>query len=93
MEEADRILKNHNPEEPLFLYFAHQVQHVPLQSPPDGYNETSCAHINKTLPDGADRHTLCTMTSRLDKAIGDFVSMLIARGMWNNTVMWVTADK
>merc|ERR1712150_103804 len=41
---------------------------------------------------GQERHTMCAMTNRLDQAIGDFVSMLKAKGMWEDTVMWVTSD-
>lgn len=92
MDEAKRILDNHNPEEPLFLYFAHQQQHVPLQAPPGEVYSQNCAKIDKTLPQGAHRHTMCAMTNQLDKAIGDFVSMLKDKGMWQDTVLWVTTD-
>ena len=93
MAEAQRILDNHEAKEPLFLYFAHQVQHVPLQLPPGDFNKTSCAKIDSPEnPDHRLRHTMCTMTSRLDGAIGDFVSMVKAKGMWEDTVMWVTTD-
>jgi len=30
--------------------------------------------------------------NRLDDAIGEFVGMLSAKGMWDNTLMWVTTD-
>lgn len=32
------------------------------------------------------------MTSVLDESIGDFVSMLRERNMWDNTLLWVTTD-
>mmetsp|Transcript_81438 Transcript_81438/g.225539 ORF Transcript_81438/g.225539 Transcript_81438/m.225539 type:complete len:515 (+) Transcript_81438:45-1589(+) len=92
MAEAQRVIDAHDPEQPLFLYFAHQEQHVPLQAPPEPEYSANCAAINKTQPEGRNRHTLCTMMSRLDRAIGDFVSMLKRKGLWEDTVMWVTAD-
>merc|ERR1711971_52667 len=92
MDEAKRVLDNHDLREPMFLYFAHQVQHVPLQAPPGEKYSALCAHINKTLPDGAYRHTMCSMTARLDEAIGEFVNMLKTKGMWDDTIMWVTTD-
>lgn len=92
MEEARRVIDVHDPTEPLFLYFAHQEQHVPLQGPPEAQYSTNCAAVKTSDPDGKNRHTLCTMMSRLDTAVGDFVTMMKDGGLWENTVMWVTTD-
>ena len=32
------------------------------------------------------------MASEVDTAVGEFVKMLEAKGMWNDTVLWVTTD-
>jgi arylsulfatase A-like enzyme len=88
--EAQRILANHNPSEPLFLYFAHQNVHEPLQYPPEALYKENCKHVAHTTP--LDRNILCTMMNRLDAAIGEFEAMLKKKGMWENTVMWVTTD-
>jgi arylsulfatase A-like enzyme len=92
MNEAARILEGHDPEEPLFLYFAHQQTHLPLQAPPEAEYSRYCASVNGSLPLGEKRHTFCTMMARLDAAIGDFVKMLKAKGIWEDTILWVTSD-
>lgn len=88
--EAQRILDNHNPSEPLFMYFAHQNVHEPLQYPPEEVYKDNCKHVAHTTP--LDRNILCTMMNRLDAAIGEFEAMLKKKGMWENTVLWVTTD-
>ena len=96
MDEATRVLDAHDAATPLFLYFAHQEIHAPLEQPPvDSPSRRACAGLNFTspMPDAtADRHTLCTMVSNVDAAIGSFVRMLEAKGMWENTVLWLTTD-
>eukprot|EP00966_Prymnesium_polylepis_P183299 4247991-Prymnesium_polylepis.1 len=97
MDEAKRVLDNHDASTPLFMYFAHQEIHAPLEQPPEGSaSRRACAGFNVTSPIGpdatADRHTLCTMVSNVDSAIGSFVQMLKAKGMWENTVLWLTTD-
>ena len=32
------------------------------------------------------------MASNVDTAIGEFVDMLKAKGMWDNTILWLTTD-
>jgi len=92
--EAKRILDNHDPLQPLFLYLAHQTLHEPLQYPPEPKYAYKCKHVphTKVGPQSLDRHTLCAMMNRLDDAIEEFVGMLSAKGMWNNTLLWVTSD-
>jgi len=93
MREAERLLDERQPEKPLFLYFAHQQLHIPLEGPREPeYAEECSKHIKITDPDGLNRHTLCTMMNRLDRAIGDFEQMLKQRGLWENTLIWVTTD-
>lgn len=88
MAEAARVLDERDPSKPLFLYFAHQEIHIPLQAPAEPRYAETCTDVTAT----ANRSTLCKMTSILDESIGDFVSMLKARGMWDNTLLWVTTD-
>jgi len=56
----------------------------------------ACAKETVNSPIGpevtAGRHTLCTMTTGVDAAVGQFVAMLQAKGMWEDTVLWVTTD-
>lgn len=75
MEEASRVLDTHNKSSPLFLYFAHQEQHVPLEGPPEPVYSSNCANVKKTdiAHKGRERHTLCTMMNRLDAAVCNFI--------------------
>jgi len=96
MDEAKRVLDSHDPAEPMFMYFAHQEVHAPLEEPPDGASKTACAGEDVPSPIGkeatAGRHTLCTMASNLDSAVGTFVGWLKDKGMWENTILWLTTD-
>jgi len=88
MAEAERLLEERDPSKPLFLYFAHQQIHTPLQAPPGAEYEEAC----KTVTASEWRNTVCRMTNSLDSAIGKFVDMLKVRGMWENTLLWVSTD-
>jgi arylsulfatase A-like enzyme len=93
MREAERVLDERHPDKPLFLYFAHQQLHIPLEGPREPeYAEECSKHIKITDPDGLNRHTLCTMMNRLDRSVGDFEQMLKDRGLWEDTLLWVTTD-
>jgi len=91
-QRAREILAAHDPSNPFFLYFAHQNVHQPLQYPPEQKYKDVCKHVAHTNIQSHDRHTLCAMTARLDDAIGELEVLLKEKGMWNNTVFWVTTD-
>jgi len=91
-EEVQRILDNHDPSDKFFLYYAIQNIHEPLQYPPEKKYSDNCDHVAHTDIFGHDRHTLCAMMSRVDAAIGHFETALKAKGMWDNTVLWLTSD-
>merc|ERR1712137_1445094 len=88
VEEASRMLDIRDQSKPFFMYFAHQEIHIPLQAPPEPEYAELCADVTAT----ENRNTLCQMTARLDKSIGDFVDMLKARDMWEDTLLWITTD-
>jgi arylsulfatase B/arylsulfatase I/J len=92
--QVKQILDAHDPKHPLFIYFAHQNIHEPLQYPPEQKYKDACAHVAHTgeKTNGLDRHTVCAMMNRLDAAIGELLTMLQEKGMWQNTVLWVTTD-
>mmetsp|Transcript_69104 Transcript_69104/g.114875 ORF Transcript_69104/g.114875 Transcript_69104/m.114875 type:complete len:400 (+) Transcript_69104:24-1223(+) len=96
MGEAKRLLDSHNPATPMFLYFAHQEIHAPLEDPLESHSRMACTGENVTSPIGAGatagRHTLCTMASNVDAAIGTFVDLLKGKGMWESTLLWLTTD-
>ena len=75
---------------PFFLYYAQQEAHVPLERPPADEPEhlAHCAKVT-SFP---ERQTLCMMMSALDAEVGRFVADLTARGLWENTLLWVVTD-
>ena len=106
-EEALRVVEGHDPEDPLFLFFAPHVAHVPLQVPEDrlqrfraltkGDDERICAsqtyYVNPT--DGknyACKAQYAAMVNYLDEHIGRIVEALKARGMWDSTLMVLSSD-
>jgi arylsulfatase A-like enzyme len=79
------------PEKPLFLYYAEQQLHIPLQPPPEAKHLEACrdvvggsATVNRTI--------LCSMASRLDQTIGHLVDSLKKNGMWDNTLIFALSD-
>jgi arylsulfatase B/arylsulfatase I/J len=88
MAEAERLLDERDPSKPLFLYFAHQQIHTPLEAPPGEEYEAAC----KSVTASKWRNIVCRMANSLDSAVGNFVDMLKARGMWEDTLLWVTTD-
>jgi arylsulfatase B len=73
-----------------FLYYAQQEIHVPLERPPADQPQhlAHCAAVS-SFP---ERQTLCMMMSALDAEVGRFVADLKARGLWENTLLWVVTD-
>jgi len=96
MDEAKRVLDHHDAAMPMFMYFAHQEIHAPVEQPPDSASRQACIRNNITSPLGPEvtalRQRLCAMASNVDTAIGTFVDMLKAKGMWENTLLWLTTD-
>merc|ERR1712137_687140 len=90
-DELKKIIDAHNTSEPFFLYLAHQNIHEPLQMPPQPKYSENCAHVLPSAS-GKDRHVLCAMANRMDDSIGDLEIYLKEKGMWNNTLIWVTTD-
>ncbi|CAE8612166.1 unnamed protein product [Polarella glacialis] len=79
------------PEKPLFLYFAEQQLHIPLQAPPEAKYLEKCRGVVGS-GDLTNRTVLCSMASRLDDSVGRLVSMLQNYGMWNNTLIFATSE-
>ena len=80
------IIKKHDSKKPFFLYLPLHNVHAPFEAPQewiDLYPEGStCDH----------RRTLQAMVSVADNVTGTVVQLLKDKGMWNNTLMVVSAD-
>ena len=72
-------------QNPLFLYLAHQIPHIPLQARKD---EARCKHFGLGTP----RRTYCSMIVELDDAIGEFIKMYTEAGLWENTFVFIMTD-
>eukprot|EP01062_Namystynia_karyoxenos_P066514 TRINITY_DN60442_c0_g1_i1.p1 TRINITY_DN60442_c0_g1~~TRINITY_DN60442_c0_g1_i1.p1 ORF type:complete len:525 (+),score=110.65 TRINITY_DN60442_c0_g1_i1:134-1576(+) len=92
-EAAERIIGGLAPGKSLFLYYAHQEIHLPIEYPPDNKFQKVCGAVPKNVPSPQmNRQALCSMMANLDDQVGQFVGLLQRKNMWANTLMWVTAD-
>lgn len=71
--------------EKFYLYYAFQNVHYPLQAP-EHYL------IKYNWIEDSDRRHYAAMISIMDEAIGDLVKSLKFRGLWDQTLLIVTAD-
>lgn len=90
-EKAIGAISNHvawyNTSKPLFLYYAMQSVHAPLESPGVDSYTTACAGIVNE-----NRQIYCEMTMAMDAAIGAIFDAIESNGIANNTVVLVTSD-
>ncbi|CAJ1363197.1 unnamed protein product [Effrenium voratum] len=87
-----RILAAQNAStKPLFLYFAQQLLHIPLQLPSDPKHAEACRHVRGGSAE-VNRTVLCAMASRLDEFMGEMVSLLKGAGMYENSLIWAFSD-
>ncbi|BFZ23619.1 hypothetical protein BsWGS_26657 [Bradybaena similaris] len=85
VERIKKIVASHNPDTPLFLYLPFQNVHNPLEVPDKYYK------LYPNITDG-DRRTFSGMVTSLDDAVGEVVSALQQKGLYNNTLLVFTAD-
>jgi len=86
-DEALSIIGRHDPATPLFLYFAFQINHAPLQVP-DKYKAVyPCADKNCTK-----RQNYQAMTAMADEVIGNVTDALRAKGMWPRLLVLMSSD-
>lgn len=84
-ERALQIIKVHDPNQPLFMYYASRTAHAPLQVPQ--YYLNQFRHINDPY-----RRTYQAMVMAADDVVGNITAALKARNMWNNTLLVVHSD-
>jgi arylsulfatase A-like enzyme len=82
--EAVRILKEHDPQKPLFLYVPFNAVHAPHQVP-----EKYTAPYQK-LPE--PRRTYAGMVAALDEAVGRIVEQLESSGLRDKTLVVFHSD-
>ena len=84
-DDLTELIGAHDPSTPLFLYLPLHNVHTPLQAPDewvDLYPNTTCKN----------RRVYQAMVSVADNVTGVVVEALKKRGMWENTLMVISAD-
>jgi len=82
---ALKVLDNHNPETPLFLFMSFQSVHFPMQVP-DEYLEQYSEDI------WAPRRNGLAQVSLVDEKIGTIIDKLKEKEMWKNTLLVISSD-
>ncbi|XP_047098582.1 arylsulfatase B-like [Schistocerca piceifrons] len=89
-EEAERLIRDHDTERPLFLYLAHLACHPGdhsqlINAPQDLIN--SFSYISHP-----DRRILAAVMAKMDESVGRVVTALHERDMLNNSIIVFVAD-
>jgi arylsulfatase I/J len=79
------VVAKHDTSKPLFLYYAPHIVHTPLQVP-DSYLQKF------SFIDNHDRQYYHAMVNYLDDVVGELVSALKGRGMWDNLLFVTSSD-
>ena len=85
-DDLKSIFENHGKEDSMFLYLSLHNVHTPLQAPEEWLNKYADNSTCKS------RHTYQAMVSVADNVTGLAVELLKEKGMWDNTIMVVSAD-
>ena len=85
-DDLTDIINNHHIDDPIFLYLPLHNVHTPLQAPEEWLDIYS---VNSTCK---DRRTYQAMVSVADNVTGHLVELLKKKGMWDNTIMVISAD-
>lgn len=90
---VEAILDGLAEDKALFLYYAHQEIHIPIEYPPEDKFAQMCQHLPKNYPsDTMNRQALCAMMADLDEEVGKFADLLKKKNMWDNSLIFVTTD-
>lgn len=84
-QEAVQLIKERDPNRPIFLYAAFGSPHLPNEAPKatiDTYAEIGNKH----------RRVHAAMVSEMDKAIGKIHAALVTEGIENETLIWFMSD-
>jgi arylsulfatase A-like enzyme len=84
-QDAAKLIQEHDPQTPLFLYLSFTAPHVPYQSPQEYLDRY------KSIPD-PNRRAYAAMVTALDDEIGRVLAALDKRGMRDNTLIVFQSD-
>lgn len=83
--EAVRLIRERDPERPMFLYVAFNAPHVPLQAPEETIAEYSWI-------EDPVRRTYAAMVTELDRSIAAITTALEEEGLLDNTLLLFFSD-
>jgi arylsulfatase A-like enzyme len=84
-DDAVKLINQHDPSKPFFLYFASLAPHAPYQAPKEYLDRYA------DIPD-KQRREYCAMISCLDDQVGRIVAALEKKGMRDNTIILFASD-
>ncbi|XP_070562992.1 arylsulfatase J-like [Ptychodera flava] len=85
VRRAEKLIKEHNVNEPMFMYFAIDLPKWPNEAP------QRFEDLYKNVKN-IDRRKLCAMVSAIDEAVGNLTRALKERGMWEDTLFVFFSD-
>lgn len=85
-DRMTHIIKNHTGDKPLFLFWSTHIVHGPLQVP-----QATLDNFTSFIPD-LRRATYHSMVHWIDGAIGRVTRLMKEQGLWENTLMVLSAD-
>jgi len=80
-----RVIAEHDPADPLFLFHSFHLIHTPLEIPKE--NETKFSFLKDET-----RRLYAAMVHYMDTELGTFVDALKQKGMWDNMLMVLSSD-
>jgi arylsulfatase A-like enzyme len=81
--EALRVVTEHDPKDPLFLYYAFQNTHTPYECPAQ-YQDSGVNYTERRIVQG--------MLTCVSISMGNLTRALQSKGMWDNTLLVFSGD-
>lgn len=85
-----QVIDDHNPAQPLFIFWAPHIVHQPLQVPQHFIDKFSM--IAPTDDDAHSRQYYHAMVNFADDCVGNITAALKRKGMWSDTVLVFSTD-
>jgi arylsulfatase B len=87
-EHVFNFVQQHDPADPMFLFWAPHTVHAPLEVPPSFFQKFSM--IAPTDRHGSSRQLYHAMVNFADAAVGNVTALLKEKGMWDDLVIvWI----
>jgi arylsulfatase I/J len=87
-----KVVQDHDPSTPLFLFYAPHIVHTPQQVPRQYYEKFDFIDKGGTDKDKHNRQLYHAMVSYADDAVGNISQAFKDKGMWEDLVMVFSTD-